>query len=290
MLDSQKRIAVAFVLGAVLIAGSFYVSRQNTLAQSSQEGEVVVGERSYIMVDDANENGLPDWQDALQKRELFISDESASSTYEQPETVTGKFALSFFEDVIRSKNYGAFGETPEELIERATKELASEAYDELLSRKDIEHTLVGADTQQLRAYGNHIAMILTSQNTGEDNEAIILQDSLRYDDTERLQDLDPIIAAYTIMAKQLLEVSVPEEYVPLHLNLLNAVNAVREDIKGMRKLYDDPLYTFLRVKRYQDDVLGMFNATMDLYNTLYTEDKVRWGSDEPASRIITFTQ
>jgi hypothetical protein len=65
---------------------------------------------------------------------------------------------------------------------------------------------------------------------------------------------------------------------------------VREDIKGMRKLYDDPLYTFLRVKRYQDDVLGMFNATMDLYNTLYTEDKVRWGSDEPASRIITFTQ
>lgn len=290
MLDSQKRIAVAFVLGAVLIAGSFYVSRQNTLAQTSKDGEVVVGERSYITVADANDNGLPDWQDALQKRELFISSESASSTYQQPETVTGKFALSFFEDVIRSKNYGAFGETPEELIERATNELASEAYDELLSRKDIEHTLAGADTQELRAYGNHVAMILTSQNTGEDNEAIILQDSLRYDDVERLQDLDPIIAAYTIMAKQLLEVSVPEEYIPLHLNLLNAVNAVREDIKGMRKLYDDPLYTFLRVKRYQDDVLGMFNATMDLYNTLYTQDKVRWGSDEPASRIITFTQ
>lgn len=290
MLDSQKRIAVAFVLGAVLIAGSFYVSRQNTLAQTSKDGEVVVGERSYITVADANDNGLPDWQDALQKRELFISSESASSTYQQPETVTGKFALSFFEDVIRSKNYGAFGETPEELIERATNELASEAYDELLSRKDIEHTLAGADTQELRAYGNHVAMILTSQNTGEDNEAIILQDSLRYDDVERLQDLDPIIAAYTIMAKQLLEVSVPEEYIPLHLNLLNAVNAVREDIKGMRKLYDDPLYTFLRVKRYQDDVLGMFNATMDLYNTLYTQDKVRWGSDEPATRIITFTQ
>ncbi len=126
MLDSQKRIAVAFVLGAVLIAGSFYISRQNTLAQESEEGTITVSDRNYIAVDDSNQNGLPDWQDALQDRELVITGEHASSTYQQPETVTGKFALSFFEDVIRSKNYGAFGETPEELITRASEELASQ--------------------------------------------------------------------------------------------------------------------------------------------------------------------
>ncbi len=290
MLDSQKRIAVAFVLGAVLIAGSFYISRQNTLAQESEEGTITVSDRNYIAVDDSNENGLPDWQDALQDRELVITEEHASSTYQQPETVTGKFALSFFEDVIRSKNYGAFGETPEELITRASEELASTAYDELLSAKDITSIIAETDTQGLRTYGNQIALILTSQDTGADNEAIILQDSLRYDDVERIKDLDPIIAAYTVMAKQLLEVPVPKEYLPLHLNLLNAVNAVREDIKGMRKLYDDPLYTFLRVKRYQDDVLGMFNATTDIYNTLYTQDKVRWGSDEPATRLMKFSE
>lgn len=286
MVDSRTRIAGAFLIGGTMVILSFIAGNKPHADANGSLAAVTVPRREHLQTADDDHDGVPNWQEALQNIDPLILSK-ATSTYEAPKTITGKFALQFFEDVIRSKNYGAFGESQEELITRATQELADKATDELFTKKDITTTDLQSP-EVLKAYGNHIASIALSQKSGEENEAIILQDTVRYNHRERLADLDPIAASYVEMVKLMLETPVPEKYVTQHLNVLNAYNAVREDIHGMQKLYEDPLYTFIRVKRYEDDVRGMSNAVLDLFNTLYLNDNIRWGEQEPASMLVRF--
>lgn len=292
MADSRKRIAGAFLIGGALIVGSFVLSKN--AADGSQEGSVVVAtiERSHMNVDDTNNDGVPDWQESLLRAEpIIIQSTSTSETevYERPKTVTGKFALTFFESLLRSKIYGAFGDTPEEVIDESTEALAKEAQDVLFIEDDLS-IIESTDANILRAYGNHIAQIALSQKSDTQNEAIILQDALRYNEPERLAELEPIATSYVSIVKQMLEAPVPKKYVRHHLNLLNAYNAIREDVRGMQKIYDDPLYTFIRVKRYPDDVLGMYNALSELFDALYLVDGIEFTNGEQGKALTTMLQ
>lgn len=287
MVDSRKRIAGAFLVGGTLVVLAFVAGRQPD-ASASGALVSVAAEREHVAVEDTDSDGVPNWQEQLQVSEPVVLS-SASSTYEAPKTITGKFALRFFEDLIRSKNYGAFGESQEELIAHAVEELEVRSSDELLTRKDIIVT-DKTSPEILKAYGNHIASIALSQRAGEESEAIILQDALRYENKDRLQDLQPIADGYVQMTKLMLETPVPEAYATEHLNLLNALNAIREDIRGMQKLYEDPLYTFVRMKRYEDDVLGLSNALLNLFNKLHYQDHITWGDAESAAQLVQFPE
>lgn len=286
----RVKIIGAFVAGILIVLAAFYLRSITPQAATTTQPEVSVAqvERSHIPVADSNGNNIPDWQDEL-IRTKPLTFASTSPQYESPQTLTGQFALQFFEDMIRANQSDVFGATPDQLVDQAAQQLVGKAKDELYTRDDIRTTPDTA-TESLRTYGNTIALIALSNPTEGEAEAYILQDVLRYDDTERLRELDPIIAAYANMVALMLNTSVPETYVAEHLALLNAYKAVLEDIKAMRMVDEDPLYTFLRLKRYQDDVLGMINALIGLYDTLYLEDEVRWEPGDPALRLVNFDQ
>jgi len=284
MADSRKRITGAFLIGGALVAGSFFVSRDSSA--EAQDGTLVVApERTFISIKDSNNDGIPDWRESLQRTET-IELSSTSATYTPPTTITGKFAVNFLEDLIRSKTYGQFGASPEELVEKATKSLIRSSTDVLFTEKDIR-ILESTDANLIRAYGNHIAAIALSQKTSRDNEAIILQDALRYNDKKRLDDLDPIAASYVMLMKQMLAVDVPSDYVKEHLDLLNAYSAIREDIRSMENVYDDPLYTFVRLKRYPDDVLGLYNALSNMFEQISAKHAITYQEGEPANTVVT---
>lgn len=291
MADSRKRITGAFLIGGALVAGAFMLSKSAPVG--AQEGTVIATiDRTHIGVEDSNGDGVPNWQESLLRAEPIIIQSTttdAGEEYERPKTVTGKFALTFFENLLRSKIYGAFGDTPEEVIDESTQALVKEAQDVLFVEEDIT-IIESTDTSIIRSYGNHIAQIALSQKSQTQNEAIILQDALRYNEPERLKELEPIATAYVSMVKQMLDAPVPKKYVREHLNLLNSYNALREDVRGMQKIYDDPMYTFIRVKRYPDDALGMYNALSELFDALYLRDGIEYEEGEPAKSLTTMLQ
>ncbi len=286
--DSQKRIAGAFLVGATIVAGAFIV-RSHTGTQNNQGALVstALSERQYIETGDSNKDGVPDWQDALQKEKPLLLATTSSSTYKKPTTVTGKFAVQFFEDYLLSKKNGVFGDTKEELLKKAMQRLAQQSIDELFSEKDIT-LFPDSDSQTLHDYGNRIASVILAHPNKGDSEGIILQDYVRYQKPERLLDLDPIALAYTTIMKDLLATPVPNTYVKEHLDLTNAVNAVKEDVRAMQKVETDPMFTLLRLKRYQDDVLGLSNALSNVFNALYLRDTVRWNEGEAVTNLIEF--
>lgn len=288
--DSQKRIAGAFLVGAIIVAGAFMI-RGHGGAQNNK-GVLIAGaspERVYIETRDSNKDGVPDWQDALQKERPLLLATTSSYTYKQPTTVTGKFAVQFFEDYLLSKKNGVFGDTKEELLSKAMQKLAQQAIDELFSEKDIT-VFPDSDSKTLHDYGNKVASVILAHPNKGDSEGIILQDYIRYQKPERLLELEPIALAYTTIVKDLLVTPVPKTYIKEHLDLTNAVNAVKEDVRAMQKVETDPMYTLLRLKRYQDDAQGLSNALSNLFNALYLRDTVRWNDDEAVSNLIAFPQ
>jgi hypothetical protein len=281
---AQKRIFVAVIFGVVIVLGAYMIRTQRT--PTNTEAVVETIERRYIKTIDGDQNGVPDWQDTLLEKDTLTID-NASTTYEKPTTLTGRFGISFFEKMVRSKMYGAFGDTQEELITKSVDRLKSEVVDELLTEKDIK-LFDNTDSAVLKNYANTVAAILLGGNTGEENELLVLDDYMRYGDAEKLHTLGRIGDAYTQIIKNVLEVEVPRSYTKEHLDLLNAIGAVREDIRAMEKIETDALYTLLRTKRYEDDVLGMSNSIKNLFNTLYLRDAIRFEPDDAVLKLMVF--
>lgn len=283
MVDSRRRIAGAFMIGGALVVSAFLLAEQKG---KSPDGEIVAAtvSRSHIIIEDQNGDGIPDWRDSLQKTEPIMLDE-ATSTYEAPTTVTGKFAVKFLENMYRSKLYGAFGDSHEELIDESTDSLIEQSNDVLFVRDDIS-IVEDASPEIVRAYTNHIASIALAAKGGGENEVVILQDALRYDDPDRLNDLEPIAASYVDIVKRMLETPVPETYAQEHLALLNSYNAIKEDVSAMQKVYEDALYTLMRTKRYEDDILGMKNAFVQLIEVVTTKEKIVWSEGESAEQLL----
>lgn len=280
-----RSILVATIFGVLLVVSAYFIGTR-TQVETGELTAQKVG-REFVKPEDKDGNGVPDWQDNLLGNDAIVIDENASSTYKKPTTVTGRFGVSFFEDMLRSKMYGVFGKTNEELAVTSAEKLRREAVDELFSEEDITF-FETADKEVLRAYGNQVATILvTHQNDGE-SELYILQKYLRYENPEKLKELEPIALAYTTMVKDLLSMQVPTKYTKQHLDLLNALSAVREDVRGMQKVEEDAMYSLLRTKRYEDDVLGMGNAIKNLFNALYLGDEVRWTEGEPVLKLMKF--
>jgi hypothetical protein len=283
----QKRIAAAFVLGMVLVTGAFVLSSRVKVQQGNLKPTAHVTDRTYIPVTDADADSIPDWKDTLLAAAPIDLDQIASSTYTEPKTVTGKVAIDLFKNFLQSKTFGVFGDSEQEVVEKAVTQLKEESKDELFTRNDltiIEHQ----DTAILRMYGNEVAFVFLNETYKTESVLNILEDALHYKEPEKLQELDLLIEAYNSMIQGLVAISVPESYVVEHLAVLNALVAVREDTIAMRGVFDDALYTFARTKRYQTDVVLLGQVVATLFDTLYTQDTVRWVQGESVLQLMHF--
>ncbi len=282
MTTAQKRIGVAFLAGAVLVSGSLFL-KQSVNAESKQAALLVTAapERSFIDVVDRNNNGIPDWQEALQSTSpLMLPGEDENYEY-APSTLTEEFGVAFFENYVRSKGYGVFGVTEEELIERSSGLLADKATDELFT---IAHITLGEDNQPaaLKTYGNAVAVILNRYAAQGDSELVILGRAMRNNDPDELDRLQPLVDSYDGMVRDMLALRVPSQYVGEHLDIINTFNALAIDIEAMRNAYEDPISALIRLKRYEEDAIGMSAALINLYDRLKLEGGVTFGPNEPA--------
>lgn len=293
MTGSQKRIAIAVIFAAGLVSTALFLrSDRQTPATAPVETVAVVRnapERSAIIEEDSNNDGVPDWQEALQKTEAIQVTGEATGSYTPPETLTEQFALDFFEDMVRAENYGDFGDSPEELVAGASTELTNQAYDTLLTQNDI--TTSDNNTQAaLNRYGETVARVMQSAPaTAEENEAVILERALRNQDASELKKLDEKIAAYEYMLDETKAITVPSRLTQEHLNLLNAYQALISDIEAMSTAFDDPMLALLRMKRYQDDASGLYATIVNLYGKLLELGAV-WEQDSPVYNIVNIPE
>jgi hypothetical protein len=274
----NPRVVGATIVGFALVGAAFTISSLNS-DKTSQLQPAAVGAsapaRAAITVSDSDNDGIEDWRDEFVTSAPVILN-TASSTYETPDTLTGKFSVSFMENVIRSRNYGPFGRGEEEVIEDSINNLTRETEIKLYDTPDID-IMREWDDQDILNYANTAAATIYNHNVPNlEGELEILHTILTTNDPSRLSELNTLAGVYQNYRDDTLKIPVPAFLVKQHLDLINTYHALYEDISAMALVLEDPAVSLLRLKRYQDDATGLGHALQNMFFAL-----------EPYAHLVT---
>ncbi len=290
----QKRIMGAIFVATAIVSGALLLRPTGDAPVTVINGETIVvteaPKRTAIEIADSNGDGVPDWQEALQETEPIAVPTTEAIQYDPPKTLTNQFALEFFEAMMRNEGAAEFGRRPEELVSSASAAVARQATDRLYTESDI---IIDPDSskQNLEQYGITIANIITAYSETDqeiENETQILERALRDQNEAELKKLDGKVAAYRKYIEETKRTPVPERMVIEHLHLLNSYQAMENDILAMQLAFTDPMLTFLRIKRYQEDATGLYNSIVTLYTKLL-QNGAEWPADSVVYDVIGIT-
>jgi hypothetical protein len=277
-------VGIALVIAAYVLATQQPVNTDEAAVTGLVPPTIAVdpGLREYIPPTDSDGDGVPDWQELLDSTEPLAVPENVR-TFREPETLTDQFALDFFQTYMRNSSFGDFGQSPDELVAQASDELVEQAQDTLRTRADI--TIIGSSPAQLRTHANRVASVLNQARLAEGarNELEIVEDAVSRGDANILRELDPITQNYSLIITEMELMPVPDVMVKEHLDFLNTLVAVRNDIAAMRYLFSDPMFALLRLRRYTDDLRGLATA----YDTFFASAREQGAVFEPGDPVYT---
>jgi hypothetical protein len=292
----NPRIVGATVLGFALVVGAFTYQSMNRpavdLAQQATINQALratsAPPRVAIEVTDNDGNGIEDWRDEFVTTEPVVLDRATSSTYEPPDTLTGQAGIQFMQGIIRSKGFGPFGSTQEEVIDGTVKKLSDVTAHEIYDTPDIT-ILEEWDDQDIRNYANTAAAVVYRHSIPDmEGELVILHDILNGGNTDRVSELRTLAQIYKNYRDDTLKIPVPAFLAKEHLDVINTYHAVYKDIEAMTVALDDPARTLMHVKRYQDDASGLALAYDNMFEALFEYSHLFYPED-PATMFTGFS-
>lgn len=285
----NPKIVGTTIIGFALVGGAYTLSSFGKHTTNTLPAAVTVSTppRVALQVTDNDNNGVEDWRDDFVTTEPIVLN-TASSTYVLPDTLTGKVSIAFMEDIIRSKNYGPFGRTQDEVIQNTINRLAEETEIKLYDTPDIT-IMTKWDGEDILNYANTVAATIYNNSIPDiEGELEILHDVITNGSKERLSELETLAGVYANYRDDTLKIPVPAFLAKEHLDLINTYNALHEDIKAMGLAYSDPAVTLLRLKRYQDDATGLAQALQNMYLALEPYAALVT-ADDPATLFVLFS-
>ncbi|MEY2665388.1 MAG: hypothetical protein RLZZ480_493 [Candidatus Parcubacteria bacterium] len=284
----NQKILGAFLAGTAMVAGAYIYStlKINKLSQPAAAIEATPPARVAIPVSDKDSNGVEDWRDTFFTTKAVINDTS-TSTYEFPTTVTGKLSIQLLQDFINSKYYAPIAKNKEQVLEDTIDTLNKETAQKLFDTRDV--TIMGTwNDGDIKNFANAIGSTARNNSSIQsDHELNIARDALVNGKTERLKELEPIVKAYKNIVNDSLATPVPSIFLKEHLDLINSYSAIQEDIAALAIVETDPMVTFMRFKRYQEDAMALNISLQNMYSALAPYSQL-FTADDPAIFFATF--
>jgi hypothetical protein len=263
----NQKILGAVVLGFALVAGAYTITTfgQPRTQQPAAVGSITAPARVAVNISDNDQNGIEDWRDEFATAKAVVINQ-ASTTYVAPTTVTGLLGIHFMEDVIRAKNSGPFARSQDEVVSDTVENLVLQTNQELYDTKDISIMDTWTDAD-IKNYANAMATaIINNDVKNVENELVILNDALNRGNHERINELQIIVDIYLRTIEDSIATPVPAIFVKQHLDLINSYRSVGGDVEGMMLSSKDPAVALIRIKRYEDDTLGLRRALQNMYS------------------------
>ena len=297
IVGGRFRIAGAVCVGVAIIASAYFFRGSAAASPDLNDPKtfaVAVPQRIYQDEKDTDGDGIRDWLEELLGTNPLVSDASGSSSAPlaavgsstKPfvaDTETKKFAVSFFNDVLKAHGGRNLSDQEEKaILDSSVGRFVSLSTSTLYTRNNIEISTTN-DADSIKAYGNSLGAVILNDGKNSqkvDSELVILAQALQDDNERELTKLAPIKAGYALMITDVQKIPVPEALVNQHLLLLNSLEAIRADIEGFEKTFSDPLISYVRFKRYLSDAEGLGKA-VDGVRTGLEHEHVVYDKSEP---------
>lgn len=294
MEDQYKfKVIGAFVVGFAIVAGAYTLSNFGNTGfkkpiPQAQTAIAVAPERVVIPVIDTNTDGVEDWREVfVNEGKPVILQGNGTTTYEVPDTLTGKAGITVFQDIVRLKGLEGFGPTEVDIVTEAANSVSSYAEDDILDITDIK---LGDDTsgEAVRAYANAAAQIILSHGLEKTvPELESLRSATYTKNPDAVKELKRVATVYKTLLDKSKELVVPPQLIKEHLDVLNVYQALYNDIAAMEASIEDPLAAFVRLKRYEDDAEGLVYSVQNIYRAIEPY-AAYFERTDPAIFLVTF--
>lgn len=307
----------------MLACTAVFIAVQEKPAPSPAQGDAdaVMAVANKVSSLDADSDGLKDWEESLWKSDPKDKDTDGDGTEDGEEvrqsrnpvvkgpndsmgsttaslsatttdeelTKTDAFAREFFTRYFDLKKNGSeIDQALEQSLVREMLQSTSLGIDaKRYSVKDVK--TVAETPESIRAYGNALGAALT-RNTpkGAKPEYEIFAKAMSDDDEEALRALDPIIQGYSKLLGEYSRMSVPSGAAIAHMNLLNVVSSILEDVRAMRAVFEDPVRTYAGIADYQNTVVALVNAIREV-NAYFAASRITFTAGEPGYDFVHST-
>ena len=287
----NKKVTGAFLIGFALIAGSYVVSNFGKNAEpitaNIYTATTPPAPRIFIPIVDSDQNGVEDWREDFVSETPLIIDESTSTVpYEMPTSLTDQVGIQLFKSILEAKAMGKVGPSQTEIVQKAADQLRKTVKDVIYGPNNV--TTIPLSPTAVRTYGNTMAQIILNNNQPDsENELTILDRAVKSEDPEELKKLNPLALMYKNLRDQSIATPVPEPFLKQHLDLINTYQALYKNLSDMQLVFSDPVVALMRVKRYQDDAIGLSLALQNIYNMVLPYASV-FESNDPAVLFVVF--
>ncbi len=238
---------------------------------------------------DTDGDGTPDGEEVRAGRNPRVpgpGDEisaplSESAVSEEPLTDTDRLARGIFADYLSLKRAGALTEDAARDLVLARLTGAIGASGAKIYTVDDVAIAEGGD---LRAYGNAVGAAMEKTAVETENEAVIALRALQEESDAELKKLEPVIASYEALERELAATKAPAAALPAHLALVNSVAELAAATANMRRMLADPVAGVAGASRYFAAAAN-FKSAMESLDRVLKAGRVSFAADEPGAYI-----
>ncbi len=327
-LPSKKFIFVVLI-GLIIIAAGFLIFTPAEKQESAKQKPQISKLASQEIAKDSDNDGLPDWEEALwgtdpanpdtdkdgvpdgkeikENRNPLLAGDGKTDKIESPKpakspaeqamqlssTLTEALGQEFFSEYMRLKQ-----ESSGELSEFEKTELVNSLVSGLensqnkpsgYSESDIKIASLD-DEKTIKDYGNNLALIIKKYfDPLPEIEMTIFQRALDNKNESELKKLVPIALAYRNTAKEALSLETPETFSESHLAIINSFDEIAKAIDGLTKVFDDPAQSLLALEQYRKKAVIAYLFLRNLY-AYFLYNKIVFQNNEPAKLFEFYWQ
>ena len=300
-LPSKNFIALVSVALVILFTGWFVSLVWNSAPEKSKSVSQVVSNSFLAAYQDANRDtdndGLKDWEEILWKADPNKTDTDSDGTPDgeeiklgrdpaiagpndklkkteeeekpaaaTPQTLTDRIAQKFAVEYLTTQ--GASGGNPNDFQKKSLSEslMTSLAKDALTFKDqlDARNVIINKDVPA-KSYLNELGAFLDKNFLGlKETEIDILDNAISTSNFDGLKKLDADISAYKKAVDFLKKEKVPENYAPMHLELMNILNNTAIAASYMQMTEKDPAKGLIGLSLYFNQVERAVNFSKSI--------------------------
>ncbi len=245
-MPSNKILTIFILCLGVIVSVWFVADKQKRISQSSEIKKDNIEVAPPIAIKDTNYDWKKILTDSNKANAKVIDLTKTVNIAGEGTTLTDQMSRDILSQYLILAKNG----------QQITPEMATDIVNTTLSLPDYKPDYVEYIRENLKVtpkndpvtfdnYSQKISQALISvyYDVKVDPMAIFVN-GLQTENEEELKKLDPLIVINKKAIKTLLEMEVPSEAVPLHLNLLNSSSKILGNLESMRTAISDPIKIF----------------------------------------------
>lgn len=310
-----KKIIFSLLVFILLIGGVLSYLNKNKIL-SYENTDLIAEKTSEKIYTDSDNDGLKDWEEDLWKTNInkADTDEDGTNDFEEiregrdplkngpndkldQETIknkinpslesdlteTDKFSRELFAKYVNARESGDFksGDYASLMLQYAEK--ASK--EDIVIYKETDIKTIQANKESMKEYGNNLAKIIKAKNKEYPLNEMFLLDKVtkeKPETKEKIEEFKNIAGRYSGIKEEMLKMSVPENVVKIHTQLINVLGIMSVSVENMQYIFNDPVKAMSWVAIYPHTADVLVESLKDL-RRYFLENKIIFNTKEDGS-------